>query len=130
MLALIRQLTALLLVMLVLTSASPGAEISRHSGIVLAVDRVAGTVILGELREWRTQQGVEIIRRPIVVEVATAFVRARRQPEAPSGYRGDWTEEALAAWGLQEGDFVTVECVHEGSRLVATRITLVDVGRP
>jgi hypothetical protein len=118
-------LTGLLLAALVLAPVSPGAETVRHSGVVLDVDRQAGTIVLGELREWQAQRGIEIVRRPVVIENATMFVRVRRQGEAPSGYRGDWTEERLDAWSVQAGDFVTVEGVYDGPRLVAMRITVV-----
>lgn len=115
---------------LVLGPVSHAAETVRYSGVVLGVDREAGTIILGELREWWTVRGLEVIHRPIVVELATVSVRVRRPPQAPGRDRGEWTEEPLDPGGLHEGDVVTVDCVYEGSRVVATTITLLDEGRP
>jgi hypothetical protein len=115
---------------LALTAVSYGAETVRYSGVILGVDREAGTIILGELREWWTVRGAEIVRRPMVVEMATASVRVRRPPEAPGRDRSEWTEEPLDPGGLHEGDVVMVDCVYEGSRVVATTITLLDEKRP
>ena len=126
---LIRRLSGPLLMALVLAPVSHAAETVRYSGVVLGVDREAGTIILGELREWWTVRGLEVIRRPIVVELATVSVRVRR-PRAPGRDRGEWTEEPLDPGGLHEGDAVMVDCVYEGSRVVATTITLLDEGRP
>jgi hypothetical protein len=77
---------------LVLTPVSHAAETVRYSGVVLGVDREAGTIILGELREW--------------------VDGARAGGHPPSDRRR------------------ARDCVYEGSRVVATTITLLDEGRP
>lgn len=120
---LVRRLSGSLLVALALSTVSHGAETVRYAGVVLGVDREAGTVILGELREWWTVRGAEIVRRPIVVEMASASVRVRR-PLAPGRDRSEWIEEPLDPGSLHEGDVVMVDGVYEGSRVVATTITL------
>lgn len=46
---------------------------------------------------------------------------------SPSGYAGDFVETMVGPEGVYLGDFVTVECVHEGQRLVALKITVTDM---
>jgi len=107
-----------------------GAEEIRHSGTVLAVNRDAGTFTLGEVGPWRVEQGVlQITRRTISVTPDTEFVLAKRAKEGVK-YPGDFVEERLDPWNVAVGDFVTVECRHEGKRLIALKIAVPVVDEP
>jgi hypothetical protein len=110
---------------LALLEIAAGAEMVKHSGTLLAVDRTAGTVTLGELGPWRVERGVtQVDRLTVVVTSGTEFARVRRG-EGDAAYFRDWVEEPLAAWSVRAGDFVTIDCRHEGRRMVAVKVTVV-----
>lgn len=96
------------------------------SGSVVAVHRDAGTLVIGEVGPWQIKGGQTVItERTVTVTPETRFVRVRRAANAgPSGYRGEFVEEALAAWAVKEGDFVTVTARRVGARLEAERVTV------
>lgn len=102
-----------------------GAPILKHSGTVVAVDQRAGTIVLAEVGPWRVRQGrTEVTHRTIVVRPETTVTLVMRADDAPSGFPGDFVAVALDPWDLEVGDFATVECQHEGRRLIGLRITL------
>jgi len=104
-----------------------GAVTRKHSGTILAVNRAAGTIVLGEVGPWRASAApAEITRRTILVTAATAFTRVERAPgpEITRGI-GEFVEVPLSAWAVKEGDFATVQVEREGRRLTALKITVV-----
>ena len=121
-----RQSIVCLLVLLVFAAGAPlsaGAQAINHSGTVLAVDRGAGTIILGEVGPWRVERGVtEVTPRVIAMTPSTKFVEVKRGAETP--FPGDFVETALEAGALKVGDFVTVECRHEGKRMIALKVVV------
>jgi hypothetical protein len=49
---------------------------------------------------------------------------------ARTGFPGDFAERALDPWELVDRDFVRVECMHEGGRLIAPKITVPEMRTP
>ena len=113
-----------LLVVLAFAAGAPlpaGAQTVNHSGTILAVDNVGGTIVLGEVGPWRVERGVtEMTRRVISVTASTKFVEVKRSTDTL--FPGDFVETALDAGALKVGDFVTVECRHEGKRMTALKV--------
>ena len=100
----------------------------RHSGTIIAVDREAGAIVLGEVGPWLVRQGETVItRRVVTITEATTFVRIERMPEAPSGFSGGFVERAQEPWAVRTGDFVTIETTREPAGLIATSIAVVTV---
>ena len=116
-------LTLVLLLVVVGAPLGAGAEAIKHSGTIIAINKDAGTIVLNEVGPWRVEQGVtKITRRTISVIPSTKFVEVKRSMETP--FPGDFVEGALVAGDLKVGDFVTVECLHEGKRLTAVKVTV------
>jgi hypothetical protein len=122
-------LTALAVLLSIVAGAAPArAEGVRRSGTILAVDRHAGAITLGEVGPWVVRDGETVItRRTVKITDETAFVRIERMPEAPSGFPGDFTERRVEPWALQPGDFATIETADEGQALVAVRVAVTVV---
>ncbi len=101
------------------------AELMKHSGTVLAVDRTAGTLVLGEIGPWRVERGeTRITRLTISMVPVTEFTLAERATDGAAGFPGAFLELPLDPWYVKEGDFVTVTCLHEGQRLTALKVTV------
>ena len=111
---------------LAVVAPSAGAEeITKHSGTVLAVDRNAGTLVLGEVGPWRVERGeTRITRLTITMVPVTEFTLAERATDGAAGFPGAFLELPLDRWYVKEGDFVTVTCLHEGQRLTALKVTV------
>ncbi|MBI4588946.1 MAG: hypothetical protein HY725_08910 [Candidatus Rokubacteria bacterium] len=127
------RLTGLLVIaLLMLLSASAVAETTNHSGTILALNKEAGTIVLGEMGPWRVKGGVTLItERTIAVTSATVFKQVKRAPGAgPTGWVGEFVETGLGAWELKKGDFVTVQVRQEGQRLTALSVAVVAPGAP
>ena len=109
-----------------------GAETTNISGTILALDKEAGTIVVGEIGPWRVKDGVtEITPRTLSVTAATEFRQVKRAPGiGPRGWVGDFVEVALGAWELKQGDFVTVEVRHEGPRLTAVKVAVAALVEP
>lgn len=114
--------------LLVLLPIAAEAGPLSHSGTVIAVDRNAGTIELGEIGPWRVVGGVTVVsRHTITVTRFTNFVRVRRAAEPRhGGYPGDFVEDLLAPWEIRPGDFVTVLCQHDGRFLTALEIAVTE----
>ena len=106
---------------------------TRHSGILAAASRDAGTIVVEEVGPWRLSGGETVTTaRTFAVTPETAFVRLTRAPErepAPSGWPGDYVETPVERWTPAPGDFVTVEASLDGARLIAVKITVVTLER-
>lgn len=120
-----RSLVGALVAALTLWGATWAAE--RHSGTIVAIDKTAGTIVVGEVGPWRVKGGeIEITNRTLTVTGGTKVVRVERRTDAgPAGWPGGFVEVSLGAWDVKEADFVTVEAERLGKRLVALKITVV-----
>ncbi len=111
--------------------ASDAQDIRKHSGSIVDVDDKAGTFILAEVGPWEVRDGVTLVTyRTVALTAETAFAIVRRTAKLPSGFAGDFVETALDASEVYVTDYVTVDCRHEGRRLVALKITVVEVPAP
>ena len=107
------------------------AAAGRHAGMVIAVDKARGTIVMGDMGPLLSSGTSEITRYTMQVTPSTEFVRVRRASGvAPSGWFGDYVETALPAWDVKPGDFVAVTSAAEGKRLRAVKITVVDTSEP
>ena len=102
---------------------------ARYSGTVVAVDRAAGTIVVGGMGPWRVKDGVtQLERRTIVVTPSTGLMRLKRATGVASGWPGDFVESALPEWQVKPGDWVTVAVKPDGTGMTAIRIDVADPG--
>jgi hypothetical protein len=101
------------------------------SGTVTAIDIANGTLTVTEIGPWTVTSGETVIaRRTFTLTARTEFARvARADSIAPTGWVGDFVEAPSTADQLRPGDFVTVEGERSGSRLMARRVTVVDLSK-
>lgn len=112
-----------LLAVLVWTVAA-SAEVVMHSGTVASFDAAAGTLVLDEVGPWQVTDGRTVItKRRIDVAPATEIVMVRR--DATASFPGAFVTLPLSRT-VAVGDFVTVECKHEGGQMLALRITVIE----
>jgi len=113
------------LVLLLALPALADAQQMKHSGLIVGIDRDRGTITLAEVGPWQVVQGATVLTtRTIVVTAATEFALVGRVDDPPSGFPGDFIEERLDPWDLRYEDFVTIDCLHRGARLIALKITV------
>ncbi len=120
---------SVLLVVLVLlsTAAADAARTIRHSGTVLSIDSQSRVMVVEEVGPWRLEHGKTVVaRRTISLTPQTRFNLFMRA-DVPGDYPGNFIEVALDRSDVSRGDFVTVDCVHKGRRLVALTVTVADV---
>lgn len=121
-------ITWALAVVLALAGPAAAQVVQKHSGVIADVDEQAGTFVLAELGPWRLRDGRTVVTyRTIALRPETTFAIVFRDEEAASGYRNDFVETPLEAAGVYVDDYVTVECLHEGPRFVALKITVTDL---
>ncbi len=107
------------------------AQTFKHSGRIVGIDRDGGRIALEEIGPRLVEGGATVSRiLTISMSDATPITRVRRASVAPSGYIGDFVEQALEPWDVFFFDFVTVECLHDKGRLIALKVTLVEPEMP
>ena len=107
------------------------AHIERHSGSIESIPGDARTFVLAEVGPWQVRNGATVLtRRTIELTPETKYVIVARVDAAPSGFRGDWVEFEIGPERVYLNDQITVECRHDGKRLVALKITVVEVPEP
>jgi hypothetical protein len=113
---------------LAFAGASTAAETMKHSGSVVTVHEPSGTLVMHEVGPWMVRDGKTVLTTlTITLTADTEFAMASRAtPEVP-GTLGAFVERPIGAWALYAGDFVTVDCRHEGKRLIATKVTVTYV---
>ena len=118
---------ALILVLALATSAS-AQEVMKHSGVIIDADEKASTLVLAEVGPWKTRAGATVITPlTIVFTPETEFAIAFRAEEPASGFPNDFVETPLEPWAVYVGDHVTILCRHDGTRLVALKLTVTDL---
>lgn len=116
---------SILVILLGLTAAASAGERVRHSGSIVAIAEDARTFVLAEVGPWRTRDGATVITyRTITVAPETEFAIVARDDAPPSGFPGDFIETRLGPDGVYLNDYVTVDCRHEGQRMIALKITV------
>ena len=105
-----------------------GSELSV-SGTVTSIDLANGILVVTEMGPWTITNGETVMtRRTFALTARTEFARVSRSDSpAPTGWTGDFVEAPAALDQLRPGDFVTVEVQRDGARLIARRVTLVEL---
>jgi hypothetical protein len=112
----------------VLAGTADAQERMKHSGTIVAIDERAGTIQLAEIGPWQVRDGETVITyRTIVVTPATTFAILGRDNGAADGWPGELVETPLPPDGLYVDDYVTVDCLHEGGKQIALKITVTEV---
>ena len=101
------------------------------SGTVTSIDPANGILVVTEMGPWTITNGEAVMtRRTCMLTARTEFTRVSRSDSpAPTGWTGDFVEAPATADQLRPGDFVTVEVERDGSRLIARRVTLVELSK-
>jgi hypothetical protein len=116
------------LLLLAIVEAAGAQPLEKHSGVIADANGSAGTLVLAELGPWRVRDGRTVITyRTIAFTPATEFALAFRAEHPDSGFSGAFIETPLEPWAVYVGDHVTIECRHEGKRLVAVKMTVTDL---
>ena len=107
-------------------------ETTNISGTIVALNKEAGTIVVGEVGPWRVKEGAtEITPRTVAVTAGTEFKQVKRAAGAgPTGWVGEFVEVAIGPWELKKGDFVTVQIRHEEQRLTALKVAVSAVVEP
>ena len=125
-----RAMLALVMLFAVATSAG-AAHIERHSGSIESIPDDARTFVLAEVGPWQVRDGETVLtRRTITLTPETKYAIVKRVDDAPSGFRGDFVEFEIGPERVYLNDQVTVECRHEGTRLIAVKITVTEMPEP
>jgi hypothetical protein len=91
----------------------------------------ARTFVLAEVGPWQVRDGATVITyRTIALTAKTEFGVVTRVDAAPSGFCGDFAEFPIGPERVDLNDSVTVVCRRDGKRLVALKITVVEVAAP
>jgi hypothetical protein len=123
---------AFVLSMILALNGSAGAEeVMRHSGSIVAIADDARTFVLAEVGPWQVRNGATVITyRTITLLPQTQFAFVGRMDDGASGFRGNFLEVPLEPDAVYLHDYVTVECRHEGTRLLALKITVIEGDEP
>ena len=123
-----RLCSAIVVIFLALVASASAGETMKHSGSIFAITDDATTFVLAEVGPWKVHNGATTITyRTITVTPETRFAIVGRDAESPSGFAGDFVETPLGPDGVYLNDYVTIDCVHEGKRLIALKITVTEV---
>lgn len=120
-------LTAVLLALLpagVLAADPPGAAIVRLSGTIVAIDEDRGTISVEEIGPSHGRRSPDVVRRTVAVTPWTWFTLVARGEEPVTGFVGDFRLFVIGASDVMVGDYVTAECLYEGRRLTALKVTI------
>jgi len=117
------------LVSLLSLTASVSAEVRmKHSGVIVSIAEDASMFVLAEVGPWQVRDGATVITyRTIALAPETEFAVVARGDTARSGFSGDFVETPVGPDGVYLGDYVTIDCRHEGKRLVALKITVPEL---
>lgn len=116
-------------VLLAVTASASADELgTRHSGTIVAIADDARTFVLAEVGPWQVRKGAMVItNRTITQTPETQYAMMGRADDAPSGFPSDFVEIVLGPESVYLNDYVTVECRHEGKRLLAVKITVAEL---
>ena len=111
-----------------LTASASAGERLKHSGSIASIAADATTFVLGEIGPWQVRKGATVITyRTITLAPETEYAIATRTDQAPSGFPGGFVETPIGPESVYLHDYVTVDCRHEGERLMALKITVTEV---
>jgi hypothetical protein len=108
------------------TASTSAEQTMRHSGSIVSIAEDARTFVLAEVGPWRVRGGATVITfRTITLARETELAIAARAM-TQTGFAGDFIESRLGPEDVYLNDYVTVDCRHEGRRLVALKITVTE----
>ena len=117
---------AVLVILLGLVASASAGERMKHSGSIVSIADDGRTFVLAEVGPWQVRNGAIVItRRTITLTPETEFAIVARDVTA-GGFPGDFAETRLGPDGVYLNDYVTIDCRHEGRRLVALKITVIE----
>jgi hypothetical protein len=116
----------LVVVMLLgLSQSATAAEMFKHSGSIFSIADNAKTFVLAEVGPWQVRNGATVITyRTITMTPETEFAIVTRGDAPVGGFPGDFVETRVGPEDVYLNDYITVDCVHEGKRLIALKITV------
>jgi hypothetical protein len=111
-----------------LTASARAGERVKHSGSIVSIAADSKTFVLAEVGPWQVRKGATVITyRTITLAPETGYAIVVRTDQAPSGFPGDFVETPIGPESVYLHDYVTVDCRHEGKRLMALKITVTEV---
>ena len=114
-----------LVLVLVVNGTAAASDSVKHSGSIVSIGRDS-TFVLAEVGPWSTRNGATVItHRTITLVDDTRYALARREEDSGAGFPGGFVEYSVGPEHVYLDDYVTVECRHEGARLVAVKITAI-----
>ena len=129
-----RQFRIVLSVLVSLLALGPSAgfaQTMKHSGTILSIGDDAATFVLAEVGPWQVRDGATVMTyRTITVTPETRFAIVSRGADLAGGLPGDFVEMRLPPDGVYLNDYVTVDCLHDGKRLIALKITVIEALPP
>jgi hypothetical protein len=106
-------------------AAGEGQERVTHTGTIAAIDHVAGTIVVAEVRPWTLRDGQPLISyRTITLTPDTEVTIVGRPYDTHDPWDGPFIEGPLGRDSLYLNDHVTVDCLQVGRRLIALKITI------
>jgi hypothetical protein len=120
---------SLVLAILLGLAAPVGAdEIVKHSGSIVSIAGDVKSFVLAEVGPWQVRDGsIVITYRTIALTPETEYAIVGRADEPPSGFPSDFVEIPIGPDEVYLNDYATIDCRHEGKRLVALKITVIEV---
>ena len=119
---------AMVVMLLGLSVAASAEERMKHSGSIVSIAEDGRAFVLAEVGPWQRRDGATVVtHRTITLVPETEFAVVGRADPAPSGFGGDFVEMAVGPEEVYLNDYVTVDCRHEGKRLVALKITVTEL---
>ena len=83
--------------------------------------------MLAEIGPWQVRNGATVSTyRSITVAPETEFAIVARSDVAITRFRGDFVEVRVGREDVYLNDHVTIDCVHEGKRLIARKIIVTE----
>ena len=122
------RLAFVLTALLTLTGSAGAGEVMKHSGSIVDIADDVRTFVLAEVGPWQLRNGATVVtHRTITLLPETQYAIAGRVDDGAGGFPGDFMEVPLGPEAVYLHDYVTVECRHEGKRLLALKITVIEV---
>lgn len=119
---------SLLVVLLALMAPASAADTVKYSGSIVSIAEDVGSFVLAEVGPWQIRRGETVVtRRTITLAPDTQYALIARADAAPSGFEGDWVETTIGPEHVYLHDHITVDCRSDGERLVARKITVIEV---
>jgi hypothetical protein len=119
--------TVVLVILLGLTQSANAGEMVMHSGSIFSIGGDVTTFVLAEVGPWQIRDGETVVTyRTITLTPQTEYAVVARADAPTSGFPGDFVETPVGPENVYLNDYVTVECILEGKRLIARKITVTE----